>query len=820
MLAILGLVILLSAILIVGFFNIALLISTLIIGAALLVIGFLHLWSWWLLVPLWLIYGLGSILFNVVPLRRAIISKIILGKFRNMLPTMSETEQIAAEAGDAWWEAELFRGKPDWQQLLSMPKPQLQPEEQAFLEQQVETLCEMLNDWEIVYENKDLPPKVWEYLKEQGFFGLVIGKEYGGKGFSAVAHSAIVTKVASRSVSAAITIMVPNSLGAAELLQHYGTYEQKQHYLPLLAKGAEMPCFALTATEAGSDATSMPDTGVVCRGEFNGQEVVGIRLNFDKRYITLAPVATLIGLAFKLYDPEHLLGDQEDIGITLCLVPTSHPGVEIGGRHLPLHLAFMNGTVRGKDVFIPLDWIIGGPNMRGKGWQILVERLAIGRGISLPALGTSATKLCYRMTGAYARVRKQFKTSIGKFEGVQEALAKIAGFAYICEAARLMIASAIDQGVKPSLASAISKYHMTELAREAVNAAMDIHAGKAIQLGPNNYLGLLYDAAPISITVEGANILTRNLIIFGQGAMRCHPYIRQEMAASALNNQAGLVEFDKLFFGHVGYTLHHKVRSFIYGITGGKFIPAPKTSGIVYYYRQLTRMSTALSLVSDIAMVSLGGELKRKERLSARLGDVLSYLYLGSAVLRYFNDQGQPSSDLNLVRWSLQWCLSNVQKAFDEFFANFPHRWLARCLRFIIFPFGRAYYPPLDSVSNKIADDMLQPSALRDRLTGLCYIGNEQDATGCMERAMQAMVMAEPVRIKLQNAIRAGRVPRQGSFAEQAEAALKAGILTAEEIQLLTDYQRLQSLAIQVDEFKPNLARKRSNGRTKTKNGT
>lgn len=786
-----------------AFFNVSLKISSIIIFLLLLGISFFHLWSWWVLIPLWLIFLIIILPLNIPYLRRQFLSAPILKYFRSALPHMSETERIALEAGDVWWEGELFRGKPDWKKLAAMPKSILSAEEQAFIDNQVDTLCSMLNDWEIVHTLCDLPKNVWQYLKDENFFGLVIAKEYGGHGFSALAHSAIVTKISSRSMSAAVNTMVPNSLGPAELIHHYGTTEQKKYYLPRLASGQEIPCFALTSPEAGSDATAITDSGVVCRGDYQGKNIIGIRLNWDKRYITLAPIATVIGLAFKLYDPQHLLGGKEDIGITLCLVPADCPGVEVGKRHLPMDIAFMNGPTRGKDVFIPLDWIIGGPEMRGKGWYMLMECLAIGRGISLPALATGAQQLCFRATGAYAAVRKQFRMPIGKLEGVQEVLANIGGFTYLSEATRRMTTSAIDQKIKPSLVSAITKYHLTELARKALNHALDVHAGKAIQFGPKNYIGLVHDAMPTSITVEGANILTRNLIIFGQGALRCHPYIRHEMqAAQETNEQSSLKKFDQLIFAHFGYALSNFVRAFSYGLTGGKLIIAPRRGILTPYYQQLTRMSTALAFVADVAMVILGGDLKRKERLSARLGDVLSYLYLASAVIRYFNDLEQPTNDTVFVHWTLQWCLANIQQAFTTFFDNFPKRWIGCLLRVVIFPWGRAYKMPPDRLGQMIAEEMIEPSAIRERLTELCYPGKEgEEGLYVLEKAFKALFAVETIKMKLQNAVRAGRVPRHGNLQAQTDVALKAGILTADEIKSLQDAEQLRWNAIQVDEF-------------------
>ncbi len=819
MFAIIKLIIFFGVLLAVPFYRFSLKTSTAIIGGLLLVFSIFHLWSWWILLPLWIIYILTAVVFNVSSLRIRFVSQPIFKKFKILLPPMSETERTALEAGDNWWEEDLFRGAPDWQKLNNLPVPTLTAEEKAFIDNQVETLCDMLQEWKIVYEDADLSPQVWDYLKRERFWGLIISKEFGGLGFSALAHSTIVSKIASRSYTTALTVMVPNSLGPAELLIRYGTPEQKNYYLPRLAVGEEIPCFGLTNPKAGSDATSIPDSGIVCKGMFKGKEVIGIKLNWDKHYITLAPIATLLGIAFKLHDPDHLLGDQENIGITLVLVPSDVPGVEIGKRHLPMRFAFMNGPTRGKDVFVPLDYIIGGPEMRGKGWQMLMECLAVGRGISLPSLATAACKLSYRMGGAYSRVRYQFKMPIGQLEGVQEALARIGGLTYIAEASRIFMAGAIDEGLKPSLASAITKFELTELGRIAVRDAMDIHGGKGLQMGPHNYLGFIYAGAPISVTVEGANILTRNLIIFGQGAVRCHPYIFNEMmAAKNPDVNVGLKLFDPLLTSHVGYLLTNKIRALVYGITGGKFISAPTPDFTAKYYRQLTRMSTALAFLSDAAMIVLGGELKRRERISARLADIHSNLYLASAVLKYFDAQGRPNTDVVYVKWSLEWCLAAMQQAIDEFCRNFPKKLIGYCLRRWIFPWGTAYRLPKDNLGQQIAESMLQNSSFRDRITKYCYVGKTaDDATGSIEFAFKALLAAEPILLKLRNAIRSGRVPRHASRSEQIAAASQAGILTAEEIQCLQEAERLQDAAIRVDEFEPEYLSARAKKESKKK---
>ena len=814
MLALIEIILLITAILSLAFFRVDSKIWTAVIGVLLIIFSVFNFLTWWVLTPVWIILIAAALTFNIPWLRMQLLTKSIIKKVGKNLPSMSETEKIALEAGDVWWEGELFRGNPNWNQLINLPKPQLTEEEKSFIDNQTEKLCDMLNDWEIVHERSDMPNKVWDFIKNEGFLGLVIGKEYDGHGFSAYAHSCVITKIASRSISAAINIMVPNSLGPGELLTHYGTLDQKKYYLPRLAKGKEIPCFGLTSPFAGSDATNMPDKGVICKGIHEGKEIIGIKLNFHKHYITLAPIATVLGVAFKCYDPDHLLSDKENRGITLCLISTNHPGVAVGTRHSPIDLAFMNGPIRGKNVFIPLDWLIGGPEKIGQGWHMLMECLSIGRGVSLPSLATATGKLSYRMTGAYAKVRQQFRMSIGRFEGVGEAMARIGGFTYLCESARRLTTTGLDQGIKPSLVSAISKYHMTEMARKVVNDAMDIHAGRGIQLGPKNYLGFVYTAIPVSITVEGANLLTRNLIIFGQGAIRCHPYILKEM--QAIND---LNIFDGLLHQHIGFTISNFVRVRLYGISGGKFIRSPKTGFTAKYYRQLTRMSAALALVADIAMMSLGGELKRKEQLSARLGDVLSHLYLASSVLKYFHDHDEPVSDKIFVTWTLDYCLHNIQIALDEFLANFPKSFLSWVLRWVIFPWGRAYHFPSDRVTQSIAAEMMQQTALRDRITSFCYVGKDRkDPTGLMELAFQSMLAAKDAKHKLYTAASAGRVPRHASLTEQLQAALKAGIINQSEADSIMTADTLCNDAVQVDEFSFNsLARKKTYARKTAK---
>lgn len=759
-----------------------------------------------ILIVCWAVFIAAATFALHGPWRKRYLMRRIMQVLRKRLPPISQTESEALQSGDVWWEKDLFCGDPDWNKLLAYPKPTLNAEEQAFLDQQVEKLCSMLDDWQIVRNDHDLSKKVWQYLQQEKFFGLVIPKEYGGLGFSAVAHSLIVSKVAARSVSAAVNMMVPNSLGPGELLLHYGTPEQKAYYLPRLAKGEELPCFALTGVDAGSDAGSITDRGVVCYQRYEGQKTLGILLNWNKRYITLAPIATLLGLAVHLYDPDHLLGEQEDVGITLCLIPTSHPGVEIGRRHLPLYLSFMNGPTVGKDVFIPLDWIIGGPQMVGQGWRMLMECLSIGRSISLPALSVASGQLAYRVTGAYARIRKQFNLPIGYFEGVEELLSTIAGNTYMLEASRRMTAGAVDQKIKPAIASAIAKYHMTELARQTINAAMDVHAGHAIQTGPNNPLANVYLGLPISITVEGANVLTRNLIIFGQGSVVCHPYLLREMELLGSTKPEALEEFDKVFCSHIGYVLRNLARTIWHALSGGRLIrialsKPPKHKKLTYYYQQLTVVSSALALFTDLTLLILGGNLKRRERISARLGDILSQLYVASTVLKYFQDNDQPLDELPYVQWCLQTCLHRSQTAFKELANNFPNKWLGIALRAII-PYGKAYTAPTDHLSHQIVTPMLTPSPLRERLTQNFYLNkNPEEWQSRLEALFSQIVELEPIVKKFQNVVRHGKVPQWKSISEQFAIALKEGYLTEEEVNTLLAYEKNRHEVIKVSEF-------------------
>ena len=748
-------------------------------------------------------------LFTVPFLRRNIVSNLALKVFRKLLPQISQTEQEALDAGTVWWEGELFSGKPDWNKLLAYPKPTLAAEEQAFLDGPVEQLCAMLDEWHITHERHDLPPHVWQFIRENHFFALIIPKEYGGLGFSALAHSEVVMKISSRSNTAAVTVMVPNSLGPAELLLHYGTEEQKNHYLPRLANGTEIPCFALTGPEAGSDAGSIPDAGIVCRAEFDGQpDVLGIRINWEKRYITLGPVATLLGLAFRLYDPDGLLGGEKDIGITLALIPTNTPGIEIGRRHFPLNGVFQNGPNSGKDVFIPMDWIIGGQEKAGQGWRMLMNSLSVGRSISLPATSVGAAKLSAWSSGAYGRVRVQFRLPVGYFEGVEEALARIAGNTYMMDAARIMTAGAVDQGEEPSVISAIVKYHLTERSRQAINDAMDIHGGKGICLGPSNYLARTYQQTPVGITVEGANILTRNMIIFGQGAIRAHPFTLQEISAAwDQNRKRSLQSFDKALIGHAAFTLRNAFCSLIFGFSLRliKEVPANAASETVNYYRQLTRFSASFALLTDMAMLKLGGTLKRRERLSARLGDVLSQLYLCSATLKRFEDDGRPAADLPFLHWSMQDALYRMQQAFHEFLLNFPVSKVTRCLlRLMVFPRGMRCQPPSDTLSHQVARLILTPGEARDRLTTGIYLPSDKDdPLALLGQAMANAISCEPIEARLRQAIKDKTLTAHED--EQINQALAQGIISDGEATLLAEMKAMRRRVIMVDDFSPDL---------------
>ena len=733
--------------------------------------------------------------------------------YRKMLPPMSDTEREALEAGTVGWEAQLFGGDPDWPRLFAAPAPALTPEEQAFFEHDVNDACRLVDDWQVTQRDFDLTPEAWAFLKQRGFLGLIIPKRYGGKGFSAFAHSQIVTRLSTRSSALAVTVMVPNSLGPGELLLRYGTETQKNHYLPRLARGEDIPAFALTSPWAGSDAAAIPDVGIVCRGTWQGREVLGMRVTWDKRYITLAPVCTLLGLAFRLFDPDGLLPHhgpgprRMDVGITCALVPRDHPGVEIGHRHFPLNAMFMNGPTRGRDVFMPLDFIIGGPPMAGQGWRMLMESLAAGRAISLPSSNTGMAQLTARAVGAYARVRTQFRLPIGRFEGVEEALTRIAANTYLMDSLRRFAAGAVDEGQQPAVLSAMAKYHVTERARQVVNDGMDVIGGKGICLGPSNFLGRAYQQIPIGITVEGANILTRSLILFGQGALRCHPYLLKEMnAARDPDPEAGLDAFHSALWSHVAHTFKNGLRAFGMGLTGSHFVAVPDSVApqTRRYVQQLTRTSAAFAFLSDMALLVLGGGLKRREKLSARLGDIHSLMTLMSAALKRFEDDGRPEADLPLLHWAIWDAMYRAQQAFDGVIANMPLRWLARVLHRLLFPWGYPYVVPSDELGHEAARLLLEPSPTRDRLTACCHLPqNEMDPVGTLEAALAATLATEPVEAKLRDAERQGRLegdPR-ANVRDLAEAGLAAGVITPQEHAALVRRNVLRDRVIAVDEF-------------------
>ncbi|HEX8009713.1 MAG TPA: acyl-CoA dehydrogenase [Casimicrobiaceae bacterium] len=748
-----------------------------------------------------------AIPLNYPPLRRALLSDGVLAVFRKILPAMTATEREAIEAGTVGWDRELFSGRPHWRKLLALPAPKLTAEEQRFLDNECEELCGMVSDWETTHIYKDLPAPVWQFIKDKGFLGMIIPKAYGGLGFSAFAHSQVVAKLASRCSATVVTVMVPNSLGPGELLLRYGTEEQKSYYLPRLAKGLEIPCFALTHSYAGSDAAAIPDFGIVCRGEYQGRQTLGLKLTWEKRYITLGPVATILGLAFRAFDPEHLLGDTEDLGITCALIPTRHPGVNIGRRHMPLNAVFQNGPNWGKDVFIPIDWVIGGQPMIGKGWRMLMECLAAGRGISLPSLSTGMSKLVVRATGGYARVRSQFKTPIGKFEGIEEPLARMGGYLYSMDATHKLIAAMIDQGEKPAVLSAIAKYHLTDRSRRIIIDAMDIAGGKGICMGPSNFLGAAYMQVPVSITVEGANILTRSLIIFGQGAIRCHPYVLEEMTAGhEPDARAASIAFDRALFGHIGFALSNFARTLVLGLLGSHPVRVPEVAPETRrYYQQLTRFSAALAFLADVSMGVLGGALKRKEKLSARLGDVLSYLFLCSATLKRYEDEGRQAADAPLMHWAIWEAMFKAQTALEGVISNFPNRLIAALMRRTVFPLGRPYVVPSDQAGHEAAKLLIEPSATRDRLTGGMYLSKaEGDVIPTIDAALDATLAADPIEARIREALKSGRLSVKVGE-DSAAAAQTANVISADELAILHKARRLTDQVIRVDDFAQDL---------------
>ncbi|QSB53422.1 acyl-CoA dehydrogenase [Acinetobacter calcoaceticus] len=768
--------------------------------------------SAFLLTPWSLLLGIPiialSIIILVEPLRFNLITKPAYKTLANSMPSISTTEQEALEAGTSWWEKELFMGAPDWSQFEKYPYPTLSEEEQSFIDNEVELLCSMLNEWEIHHHLKDLPPEVWQFIKDKGFLGLIIPKSFGGKEFSSFAQSRIMSKIASRSLTTAVSCMVPNSLGPGELLMHYGTDAQKQQYLPGLAKGEEIPCFGLTSPEAGSDAGAIPDSGVVCYGEYEGAQVLGLRMNFSKRWITLAPIATVVGLAFKLYDPEGLLGDKNktEYGITCALIPASHTGIKIGARHFP-GSPFMNGTVEGEDVFIPIDWIIGGQENAGKGWRMLMECLGVGRGISLPALATAAGEMSYLTVGAFAKIRQQFNISVGKFEGVQEATSEIASDAYMLEAFRYLVTCGLNQGGTPAVMTAMAKYYATETMRKVVNHGMDIAGGRAIQLGPRNFLALTYQAIPIAITVEGANILTRSLMIFGQGSMRCHPYLFEELQLLQSEDKSTSVKkFDDLLFKHLAYTFNRGAKSFAYGWTGGSSdAPQSVDQFTASYYKTINRFSANFALVADMALGLLAGDLKRKEMLSGRLADIHAHLFISTAILKFYEAGQKTEAEQLHAKLALQKAFLNIQEAFWGLFENFPAKLPAAFVKWICFPFGRVISKPDDELKQQVAELMMQEHPFREQLKHhVFYSTKADDVTGRLEHTFQILRTLEPLWDKFKKAESKGKF-KGLTFEENIEHATKEGFISESEAQQLLQYNAIRFDSMLTDIFDEHL---------------
>lgn len=752
----------------------------------------------------WIVMTLACTVLLVKPIRRRLITKYVLAFYQRVMPKMSHTEKEALSAGSVSWEGDLFTGDPDWDKLFEIQPAKLTREEQDFLDGPVETLCQMLDVWDIMHNHADLPDKVWTYLKKQGFFGLIIPKQYGGKAFSAFAHSQIITKISSVSTTAASTVAVPNSLGPAELLLRYGTATQKNHYLPRLARGEEIPCFALTGPTAGSDAAGMPDKGVVCWGQFNGEKILGVKLNWDKRYITLAPVATLLGLAFKLYDPNNLIGSKANIGITCALIPVNTPGVRIGRRHCPLNEVFQNGPTQGRDVFIPLDWIIGGVDMAGQGWRMLMECLAAGRSISLPSTAVGGSKCAIAASTAYARIRQQFKVPISEFEGIQELIARMSAYGFMMDAARHLTMGILDSGEHPAVISAIMKAYMTEYARKIGNDAMDLHGGKGICLGPRNYLAQTYQAIPIGITVEGSNILTRNMIIFGQGAIRCHPYLMQEMdAAQNKDKDQALIEFDKALFSHLSYTVCNGLASFAYAITSGRLIDVPNTP-LSRYCQHYSRMSRAFAFLADFSTMVMGSSLKRKESLSARFADILSHLYFGTAVIKYAHTLNFPKEGQVVIYWILDDLLYQIQQSFAAILDNYPNKILAKGLTLLLFPLGKRFKPPQITDGLAIARLMTQPGAFRNLVIQDAYLTDAaNNPVGKLQTLFNEVNIMSLIEQYFSQAVRQGKITGDNYY-DQLTQAVEKNILSTEEADELAKIYRGIKDIIAVDDFAPN----------------
>lgn len=758
------------------------------------------LYSPWLLTPL----ALVLVVLNIPGIRRSALTKPVFNALKKSMPPISATERDALEAGTTWWEKQLFSGKPDWNEFAQISLPQLTAEEQSFLDNEVSELCSLLDEWKIQNDLKDLPPEAWQYLKDKKFFGLIIPKEYGGLDFGPHAQSRIMSKIASRSGTAAVTAMVPNSLGPGELLVKYGTEEQRQRWLPGLANGTEIPCFGLTGPEAGSDAGSIPDTGIVCKGMHEGQQVIGLKLTFSKRWITLAPVATVVGLAFKLYDPEGLLGDpsKKEYGITCALIPAKHPGVEIGQRHNPGQ-PFMNGPIFGSDVFIPLDWIIGGAAMAGKGWRMLIECLGAGRGVSLPSLSTASGEMNYRMVGAYARIRRQFNTEVGKFEGVQEATADIAASGYALEAMRQFVTKGLETGA-PSVMTAMAKYHATEMMRKSVEHSMDVVGGRAIQKGPRNFLVASYHAVPVAITVEGANILTRSLMIFGQGAMRCHPFLFEEMQAMELaDTDEALKKFDKLFTSHLGHIANNLLRAKLLGFLGGRFssVPANADDFSKRWYQRINLLSASLASMSDIALGILGGNLKRRELLSARLGDVHSQLFIACSILKFHSAHPRTRAEDAHAEYALTRSLYIAQEALRDFADNFPQKWIAKTIRFITMPFGKVVKKPSDNLIRELGDLIMEENPVRQMLAQYLYISHDpEDAAGRVESTYQLLLALGPVWHAFLKAKNTGKI--SGATTEElAKDAAAKNIIQPHDVARVVEYDARRFDCLLTDAF-------------------
>jgi len=744
------------------------------------------------------------VILNIASLRRVLLTKPVFAMLKKSMPPISATERDALEAGTTWWEKELFSGKPNWNDFAQINLPQLTAAEQKFIDNEVNELCLLLDEWDIQNNRKDLSPEAWQYLKDKNFFGLIIPKEYGGRDFSAYAQSRIMSKIASRSGTAAVTAMVPNSLGPGELLVKYGTEEQRQRWLPGLANGTEIPCFGLTGPEAGSDAGSIPDTGIVCKGMHEGQEVIGLKLTFSKRWITLAPVATVVGLAFKVYDPEGLLGDpnKKEYGITCALIPAKHPGVIIGQRHNP-GSPFMNGPIFGTDVFIPADWIIGGAAMAGKGWRMLIECLGAGRGVSLPALSTASGEMNYRMVGAYARIRRQFNTEVGKFEGVQEATADIAASGYALEAMRQFVTKGLETGA-PSVMTAMAKYHATEMMRKSVEHSMDVVGGRAIQKGPRNFLVASYHSVPVAITVEGANILTRSLMIFGQGAMRCHPFLFEEMLAMQLEDSAeGLKKFDKLFISHLGHICNNVLRTIMLGFLGGRFssVPANADAFSKSWYQRINLLSAALASMSDIALGVLGGNLKRRELLSARLGDVHSQLFIASSILKFHSAHTRTRAEDAHAEYALTRSLFIAQEALRDFANNFPLKWLAKIICTIAIPYGTIVHKPDDNLIRELGDLIMEDNPVRQMLGQYLYVSHEpEDAFGRVESTYQLLLALGPVWSAFSKAKNSGKISGATTEALAKDAAEK-NIIQPHDIARVVEYDARRFDCLLTDAF-------------------